>query len=317
MSSSVFVGEYLSGGGLGAAPGEADRALLAQGLAMRDALMADLQRCEGLALSLAIGPGVAAPAGVAKVAPRPGETMLDLVRREANAHDLAWIVAPETGGLLLACAEAVEPARWLGCRPDAIRLCSSKRATLERLAGHGLATPLACAAAARRWVVKPDDGAGGVDTRVHRERAAAEADLAARRARGAPAVLEPWVEGRALSLSLLCRPGETELLSVNRQHVEVGADGAVVYRGVDIDSLGRSLTEAGALSSTARTIGRAIRGLRGYVGVDLVWHADHGPVVIEVNPRPTCAYVGLSAALGRRLAAEVIAAHREAQRATA
>jgi tyramine---L-glutamate ligase len=33
-----------------------------------------------------------------------------------------------------------------------------------------------------------------------------------------------------------------------------------------------------------------------------------GPVVIEVNPRVTCAYIGLSAALGRNLAAELLRA---------
>jgi len=32
-------------------------------------------------------------------------------------------------------------------------------------------------------------------------------------------------------------------------------------------------------------------------------------VVIEVNPRVTCAYVGLSASLGRNLAAELLADH--------
>ena len=47
-------------------------------------------------------------------------------------------------------------------------------------------------------------------------------------------------------------------------------------------------------------------GLRGFVGIDLVWHEERGPVVIEVNPRVTCAYVGLSAALGRNLAAELL-----------
>jgi hypothetical protein len=46
----------------------------------------------------------------------------------------------------------------------------------------------------------------------------------------------------------------------------------------------------------------------GFVGIDLVWHARLGPVVIEINPRLTCAYAGLSAALGRNLAAEIVTA---------
>jgi predicted ATP-grasp superfamily ATP-dependent carboligase len=52
-----------------------------------------------------------------------------------------------------------------------------------------------------------------------------------------------------------------------------------------------------------------VPGLRGYVGIDLVWHPQRGPVLIEINPRVTMAYVGLSAALDRNLAAAVITAH--------
>ena len=65
------------------------------------------------------------------------------------------------------------------------------------------------------------------------------------------------------------------------------------------------------LAALARRVGRAMPGLRGFVGIDLVWHAQRGPVLIEVNPRVTCAYVGLSQALGRNLAADVIGAHAQ------
>jgi tyramine---L-glutamate ligase len=41
-----------------------------------------------------------------------------------------------------------------------------------------------------------------------------------------------------------------------------------------------------------------------------VWHERCGPVVIEINPRVTSAYVGLSRALGRNLAADVMAVCR-------
>jgi len=64
------------------------------------------------------------------------------------------------------------------------------------------------------------------------------------------------------------------------------------------------------LAALAARVQRALPGLRGFVGIDLVWHAQRGPVVIEVNPRVTCAYVGLSRQLGRNLAGEVIAAVR-------
>lgn len=307
MSSSLLVCEYVSGGGLADAPD-----LLAQGLAMRDALLADLAVLPGTRLACVQGPGVPRVEAARAVLAQPGEPLLELVRREARRHDRVWVVAPESEGCLAALAEAVEPRRWIGCTPPAIRLCASKRATLALLAAQGIATPLQLSGAASRWLVKPDDGAGAVATRVHATRAAAEADLAERAARGAPATLEPWVDGPALSFSLLVPGGSdqpAELLSVNRQRIAVAADGALAFEGVDILALGPADARHAALRATAAAVARAVPGLHGFVGVDLVWHASRGPVVIEINPRLTSAYPGLSAALGRNLAGEVLALH--------
>ena len=222
-----------------------------------------------------------------------------------------WVTAPESDGLLLQLAEAVEPARWIGSDRAAIRLCRSKRATLAPLGARGLAAPVAFGAGARQWPVKPGDGAGTQDTRRHAQRAAAQADLQQRRARGASATLEPWVDGEPLSLSLLCRDGAAELLSINRQRIAISEDGRLRDDGVLINALAFDDARAPVLVRTAQAVARAIPGLRGFAGIDLVWHAQRGPVVIEVNPRLTCAFVGLSAALGRPLAAQILALHEE------
>jgi predicted ATP-grasp superfamily ATP-dependent carboligase len=118
--------------------------------------------------------------------------------------------------------------------------------------------------------------------------------------------LEPWVDGPALSLSLLCGPAGTELLSINRQHIRIGAGGRLAYEGVSHGAMAVDSPRGVALAALAARIGQAVPGLRGFVGVDLVWHETLGPVVIEINPRLTCAYVGLSARLGRNLAAEML-----------
>lgn len=315
MNPALFVYEYLSGGGLAAAPGDAvgQAELLRAGLAMRAALVAELASLPGLRVRYACGAGVdALPAaqGTA-LCPRPGETPLAFVRREAAAHEHVWVVAPESDGLLLQLAEAVPPGRWIGCERAAIRLCAGKRATLAHLAAQRVPTPLDFGEGATHWVVKPDDGAGTLDTRRYAQRAAAQADLWRRRARGASAALEPWVDGEPLSLSLLCQGGEAELLSINRQRIVIAADGQLHDAGVEIKQVTLDDARAPALARVAQAVARAIPGLRGFVGIDLVWHLQRGPVVIEVNPRLTCAYVGLSAALGRPLAAEILALHEE------
>lgn len=314
---NVFVYEYLSGGGpIPSAhdPAVEDEAaaaeLLPLGLSMRDALASDLLQVDGVQVSVAAGsraprvPGNAEP-----VRPRSGESPFDFVARQAALHDVAWVVAPETGGLLARLQQAVGPARWLGCTAPAIAVASGKRSTLQRLARHGVPTPLAFehVPEVRRWVVKPDDGAGGVATQVHGSRDDAMADWDRRSGPGGPMAIEPWIDGEPLSVSVLCRSRGAEMLSVNRQRIAVDAQGRLSFEGVDVNTIERGSHRGRTLSGLVSQVANAIPGLRGFVGIDLVWHPRCGPVVIEVNPRVTCAYVGLSAALGRNLAAELLA----------
>ena len=306
----VFVYEYLSGGGtVGDDPHAADE-LMPMGLAMRDAMVRDLLGGADCAVTVATGPGAAdAPPGAVAVTPQAGEAPPAFVARQARRHDAVWLVAPETGGLLGQLALAVEPRQWLGCAPEAIALAASKRATVRHLAAQGLATPLDWRddTGVTHWVVKPDDGAGAVDTRVHADEDSACRDHDAR-APGS-AWLEPWIDGEALSLSLLCLGGRAELLSVNRQRIDVDAQGRLRFAGVELNVVAPGDARRPALAALAAAVARALPGLRGFVGIDLVWHATRGPVLIEVNPRVTSAYVGLSAALDRKLAAELLAAH--------
>lgn len=253
---------------------------------MREALACEIRGMPAWQLSVA-----AIEPGPDHVLPQSGETPVDFVRRQALQHDWAWIIAPETEGWLARLQSAV-PASvgWLGCTAQAIALASSKRATVAALATGGVPVPKPGLDAAGRWVSKPDDGAGGVATRVHT----------------GPMTVpppgwhhEPWVEGEALSLSLRCQANQTELYSVNRQPVVVLADGLVqvdlpVPHGVRQDD-----PRWPRLAALAHAVVAALPGLRGFVGIDLVWHPEVGPVVIEVNPRVTSAIVGLSAALGR------------------
>ena len=310
----VFVYEHLSGGGAAGAPEE----LIAAGREMRDAVVRDLLRAGDCAVSVAVGRHAPpAPAGANPMQALADETAAAFVARQSRLHDRTWVIAPETDGMLAGLQRVVDAGRWLGCDAATIALAASKRATLAHAAEQGVATPLAFAAspATRRWVVKPDDGAGAVATRVHNTRAAALDDVEARQRRGESAVLEAWVAGEPLSLSLLCGPGHAELLAVNRQRLTIDALGVLAFAGVQIDALPHA--DAGragdpripTLRAWAQGLARAVPGLRGYVGVDLVWHAQRGPVLIEINPRVTTAYVGLSAALGRNLASAVLAAH--------
>ncbi|MDR5761716.1 ATP-grasp domain-containing protein [Caballeronia sp. LZ035] len=324
----IFVFEYLTGGGIdpdvAGAPSLADlSALIVEGRVMRDALAADLHALPGIAVTVAGSRFESGADAADHVRAQPGEPLTRFVARMAREHDYACIVAPECDGLLLKLHDAVGQARWLGCAKEAIRTASSKSATAAWLAARGMpVTPAlepdtAAPAPGRRWVVKPDDGAGGLDTSVHDDLAAARAEYEARAAAGRTPVLQEWIDGEPLSLSLICRDRLARLVSINRQRIGLSEpanperrERIVQFDGVDVDRIDRHGPQGRALERLALRVAEALPGLRGFVGIDVVWHPERGPVVIEVNPRPTVAYAELSRRGGRNLAAELLAAHR-------
>ena len=284
---------------------------------MRDAIVSDLARVDGVLVTCAAvdARGNDPARRVTRVAPTRRESAAGFLRRQAAKHDRVWVVAPETDGILAELRACVADPQWIGCGLEAIRIAGSKRATRECLRRNGIATTRDAAdcdpadARGQRVVVKPDDGAGACETRVHATLAGALADHARRKTQGRAFVAEFWEEGAALSLSLLCGArGHVDLLSVNRQIIDIASDGAVRYDGVRID-VRDYRAGADAFAALARNVADAIPGLHGYVGIDLVLRDDGRPVVVEVNPRVTCAYAGLSAALDRNVGSEVLRQH--------
>ena len=325
--TKIFVFEYLTGGGIDPALAGAGSladlsALIVEGRVMRDALVADLRELADVHVTFATSRFETVDAAQTHCMAAHGESMTAFVARVAREHDYAWIIAPECDGLLLHLYDAVGAARWLGCGKEAIRVASSKSATAACLAAHGIATTPALepvqAGESRdgRWVVKPDDGAGGLDTFVFDRFADACAEFEARAAAARNPVLQAWIDGEPLSLSLICRDSGAELLSINRQQIGLSDGDApgrhpriVEFDGVLVDQIDRRSDEGRTLATLAQRVATAIPGLRGFVGVDVVWHPQRGPVVIEVNPRLTVAYAGLSAALGSNLARALLAVH--------
>jgi predicted ATP-grasp superfamily ATP-dependent carboligase len=102
-------------------------------------------------------------------------------------------------------------------------------------------------------------------------------------------VVQPFIPGTPMSASFLVgSDGEAWLIGVGVQQTVV-RDGRFNYLG---GTLPTPCPEAVPLLKRAV---EAIAGLRGFVGVDFIWSADKRHVMIlEINPRPTTSYVGLS-----------------------
>jgi predicted ATP-grasp superfamily ATP-dependent carboligase len=291
----IFVYEFFSGGGLAGRP--LPPSLAGEGDMMVRALLRDLAELRGVEMLASRDERLPALAGLETIVPLPGEDALALYARGVAAADAAWPTAPETDRMLERLAVAtIDAGRVLfGCRPDAVRLAASKRATAERLRQAGIAVVPTFTSTDEvpplpgRWVVKPDDGAGCDDAIVLPDRRGALECLAAAPGR---LVAQPWIEGPALSLSLLCAEGFARLLCCNRQRVRV-ADGRLALEGITVNAVPDGTGELAALGGR---IAGAIPDLWGYVGVDLVATAS-GPVVLEINPRLTTSYCGLRPAL--------------------
>lgn len=301
---NLFVFEFVSGGGLGGEPLPAT--LAREGDMMLRALLNDLAEISGVCVLASRDPRLPPLPGVRAIVPTPGEDAAALYARGAAGADAAWPIAPETGGALERLArETLGLGKiLLGCDPDAIRLATSKRATAHALRAAGVSAvptvangdpvpPLPGA-----WVVKPDDGAGCDGTFLVPDWRAARDHLAGDSGR---LVAQPWIDGPALSLSLLCRDGRALLLSGNHQDVRI-SHGRPSLEAIAVNAVP---DRDGRLAELARRIATAVPGLWGYVGVDLVL-SPRGPVVLEINPRLTTSYCGLRRALGINTAAMVL-----------
>jgi tyramine---L-glutamate ligase len=315
----ILVYEFASGGGL--AGRHVPASLAREGSAMRAALVADLHAIgqHEIVTTADARVGRDVPRGVDVVAlpagDRARETALD---RLIGGADAVWLVAPETDRCLERLAARVERQRTplLGSSVDAIRRASDKARLPHWLASVGVRHPQTRALARdgdpRRAadqigypiVVKPARGAGSHGIRLARNaRELARAiDLARRSTDSGRVLVQEYVRGVAASVSLLANGRGAVALTLNAQ--EIGSRPTFAYRGGEtpFDHPLASRAIASALDTC-----RALPGLRGFLGIDLLL-TESEVVVIEVNPRLTTAYLGVRAALDENIAAWALGA---------
>jgi tyramine---L-glutamate ligase len=302
----LFVIEFITGGGLAGEP--LPGALAHEGELILGALLGELGAIPGLEVTTTRDHRLSPLSGRARCVPiGPSEDPFAVWGRCIEDADAVWPIAPETGGVLERLSRLVlEQGRQLiGSSPEAIGVTASKHRCAEvvRRAGvpaiptrplqHGIPE------SASGWVVKPDDGADCTETFCFDDARALRAFAAGASDHGY--VAQPYIAGTPASLSVLCRDGRAVLLSCNEQRIGRQAD-RLSFEGVLVNALRR---ERPALEPLARAIAGTIPGLAGYVGVDLIL-TPSGPIVVEVNPRLTTAYVGLTEALGINVAAAIL-----------
>ena len=299
----IFVCEYITGGGL---VGEAlPVALAAAGDAMLRALLDDLRAIPTVKTATTRDPRLASLGPDIETRVMPAGSVWERWEQCIEAADAVWPIAPETGGILERLNRCVLDKNriLIGCHPQAVQVTASKFRTARELKRHHI--PVAdtrylnteLPSSDSGWVIKPDDGAGCEETYYFRR--AEDVIRSGKRANGL--VVQPYIPGIPASLSVLCYDGSHSLLACNAQRIQI-TNHRLVYSGVAVNALGYRRHEFEELVSR---ILEAVPGLRGYIGIDLVI-TELGPIVMEINPRLTEAYVGLRQSLRFNPAAPVV-----------
>ena len=303
----ILVYEWACAGGYRSSP-----SILCEGYAMMSAVAEDFSKIAEVAVSL--DPALAASSRGLKPA---AASLREAI--ESFKPDYALIIAPESAGTLKSLVEETTDlgVSLLNCSPDAIELCGDKQRTLEEAERVGLAAPSSMVVSTLEapqqlpWskaVAKPIDGVGCDSLYLVGDRLELLKALRLMRSSGwHRAVIQEYVRGANLSVSLISHHSAPRAYTVNSQFVKLAAPpGLSSYMGGYTPI---RIPEAKRAAEAAEKLCRSIRGLRGYVGVDMVL-ADE-PYVIEVNPRLTTSYVGVRMVLGRN-PAEIMLSEGEA-----
>lgn len=212
--------------------------------------------------------------------------------------DLGWVIAPESDGILHSHVQSLLNAGLplINCNCDAIRLCSDKLESAQVMIEAGIdmipttqlgsdASPLGLPC-----VIKPRYGVGceGVRQVVDRD----QLQQVVESEDPSQWVQQPYIKGRAASLSIFCWGGRQQVLSFNEQKIALH-NGAM--RLVQCVTNIAEVTDR--MRELAERLVQCISGLKGYIGIDMI--EENGKLwVVEINPRLTTSVVGLYAATG-------------------
>ena len=307
----ILVYEHVSGGGFADEPISAS--VLSEGFGMLRTLAADF-KAAGHNVTTMLDARIARlnppiPADCVMLVFSCQETQATL-RKLSEQVDAAYIIAPETDGVLRSFVETVEQtgAASLNCESVAIEKVSDKVGVYEFMRELGLPVPKTLTFAVTDdlkeivkgvrggfgfpVVFKPFDGVscGGVSVVQDESQVAGAVAKIKVESSGKRFLVQELVEGAAASVSLFSTGSRVVPVTLNLQDVVIETPEACSsYSGGSVPFVHPLQAEA---FEAAEKLVKSVQGLRGYVGVDFVL-TEEAAVAIEVNPRLTTSYLGL------------------------
>lgn len=305
---TILVHEYVTGGGFAALPEVPS--LHAEGEAMLRAVLADFRSWGEARIVTTRDPRLTGPPFDAdETFSLDPDDYLARFSALARKADAVLVIAPEEHGTLAELSERVlaAGARLLGCLPGGVRAAGDKWICCNLLKRAGLPTPQTILAApGEAWaaaraigfplVLKTVDGQGSLGVCLVTEAASLEQAITLLGGEVRPLLAQRYHEGIHASVSLLVSEHGVLPLCANGQDMRPGIPFS--YRG---GSTPLAHPRAAWAVSQAVDAVRAIPGLRGFVGVDLVLDGQDVQI-IEVNPRLTVAYAGVRQVIDCNLA---------------
>lgn len=306
MKIAVF--EYFTGGGL--SDREINPDLILEGYAMFHSVVQDLQKAghsilttidQRLITRMTINPEIVASVS----SNREFRKKILTLSTEAEAF---LVIAPERylSDLIRICSKSCSLS--LNSEPNTIKEVANKAYFLNLLKGKGVSVPetkhftKTCEIdeisetseqIGYPLVVKPNVGASCeglsiVKTKSHLKNACKIAKIADVKGEF---LIQNFCHGEPASVSLLVSKRDIIPISLNSQFILLGSpkESSKYYGGVvpiDHELKSRAI-------KLAKHVISYFPGLKGYVGVDLIL-TESKPLILEINPRVTVSYLGLS-----------------------
>lgn len=296
----LLVFEYITGGGFN--DQQLPASLLAEGAMMLRALLKDLQDIPGIELLVLVDQRCQSLIDSSQIQARIISEHTDVsmqFRKFLDWADAAWVIAPEFDGILERYTRWIEQAgkRLLSSSSGAVALTANKWLTFGCLQSAGINTVSTRylnqvdAFVPGAWVIKPVDGVGCSNTWLI-ENTQAYVEVKSMLENPADFLMQPFIPGSTESISALFYQGQGWVICVNHQVL------TIKQRQFKLETcLVNAIPRNPEYQKLVTQIAEAIPGLYGYVGVDLI-ATENELVVIEINPRLTSSYVGISEALG-------------------
>jgi len=231
------------------------------------------------------------------------ETLPDIIRKS----NISWLIAPETSNCLYDLTNIfLKNSRlFIGSNLNAVKIASSKRTTYDVLKNANINTPNTVFLNEKipnsnyGWIIKPDDGVGAENCIYIHDAYELKKKILTKEVDNY--VIQPFIDGEHMSMSLFVYNKNVQLLSCNKQEIII-QNNVIKLTGIVVNEY---LSYAKKMRELATEIVSVIPGLSGYVGVDLI-RKNNIFFVVDINPRFTTSYAGLSASLGVNITEKIV-----------